>query len=134
MISSFIHIPYRILIQQANLFKNQIQESDLLLNTIFDRLKKYRLVKEEDIKKKDLIDRITLAINWVGDFNGLTEGDGEGDDSRTIEKVEMSSIQKEVIVKIGNELSSLASTMKKRSEDAKTLDDDLAQASTNYNL
>ena len=125
-VSSFIHIPYRILIQQANLFKNQIQGSDLLINTIFDRLKKYRLVKEEDIKKKDLIDRITLAINWVGDFNGLTEGDGEGDDSRTIEKVEMSSIQKEVIVKIGTELSSLASTMKKRSEDAKTLDDDLA--------
>jgi lysyl-tRNA synthetase class 1 len=125
-VSSSIHIPYRILIQQANLFKNQIQGSDLLINTIFDRLKKYRLVKEEDIKKKDLINRITLAINWVGDFNGLTEGDGEGDDSRTIEKVEMSSIQKEVIVKIGTELSSLASTMKKRSEDAKTLDDDLA--------
>ena len=79
--SSSVHIPYRILIQQANLFKNQIQESDLLLNTIFDRLKKYRLVKEEDIKKKDLIDKITLAINWVRDFNGLTEGDGEGDDS-----------------------------------------------------
>ena len=114
MISSSIHIPYRILIQQANLFKNQIQESDLLLNTIFDRLKKYRLVKEEDIKKKDLIDKITLAINWVGDFNGLTEGDGEGDGSRAIEKVEMSSIQKEVIFKIGNELSSLASTHREK--------------------
>src|SRR6185436_18771521 len=60
--SSSVHIPYRILIQQSNLFKNQIQESDLLLKTIFDRLKKYRLVKEEDSKKKDLIDKITLAI------------------------------------------------------------------------
>ena len=125
--SSSIHIPYRILMQQANLFKNQIQESDLLLNTIFDRLKKYRLVKEDDIKKKDLIDKITLAINWVRDFSGLTEGDGEGDGSSAIEKVEMSSIQKEVIFKIGNELSNLASNIDKKGEAAKTQDDDLAQ-------
>ena len=125
--SSSIHIPYRILIQQANLFKNQIRESDLLQKTIFDRLKKYRLVKEEDIKKKELIDKITLAINWVGDFNGLTEGDGEDDGSTAGEKVIMSGIQKEVIFKIGNELSALASTVNNRSEDAKTKDDDLAQ-------
>jgi lysyl-tRNA synthetase class 1 len=125
--SSSIHIPYRILIQQANLFKNQIRESDLLQKTIFDRLKKYRLVKEEDIKKKDLIDKITLAINWVRDFNGLTEGDGEDYGNTAGEKVIMSGIQKEVIFKIGNELSALALTVNNRSEDAKTKDDDLAQ-------
>ncbi len=125
--SSSIHIPYRILLQQANLFKNQIQDVDLLLNTIIERLKKYRLVKEEDLKKKDLIDKITLAINWVKDFNGLKEGDGEGDDSKADEKVEMNRIQKEVIFKIGSELSSLASNMNKNSEVAKTQDDDLAQ-------
>ncbi|HKX97003.1 MAG TPA: lysine--tRNA ligase [Candidatus Nitrosocosmicus sp.] len=125
--SSSVHIPYRILIQQANLFKNQIQESDLLLNTIFDRLKKYRLVKEEEIKKKDLIDKITLAINWVRDFNGLTEGDSEGHDSLANEKVEMSGIQKEVIFKIGNELSSLATNINNKGRDAKTQEDDLAQ-------
>jgi len=125
--SSSIHIPYRILLQQANLFKNQIQDVDLLLNTIIERLKKYRLVKEEDLKKKDLIDKITLAINWVKDFNGLKEGDGEGDDSKADEKVEMNRIQKEVIFKIGSELSSLASNMNKNSAVAKTQDDDLAQ-------
>lgn len=43
------------------------------------------------------------------------------------EKVIMSGIQKEVIFKIGNELSALASTVNNRSEDAKTKDDDLAQ-------
>ena len=123
--SSSIHIPYRILIQQANLFKNQIQEPDLLLNTIFDRLKKYRLVKEEDIKKKDLIDKITLAVNWVGDFSGLTEGDGE--DGRSSEKLEMSSIQKEVILKIGNDLTILTSNINKKNKDIKSQDEDLAQ-------
>ena len=79
------------------------------------------------MKKKDLIDKITLAINWVKDFNGLKEGDGEGDDSKADEKVEMNRIQKEVIFKIGSELSSLASNMNKNSEVAKTQDDDLAQ-------
>ena len=125
--SSSVHIPYRILIQQANLFKNQIQESDLLLNTIFDRLKKYRLVKEEEIKKKDLIDKITLAISWARDFNGLTEGDSEGHDSLANEKVEMSGIQKEVIFKIGNELSCLATNIHNKGRDTKTQEDDLAQ-------
>jgi lysyl-tRNA synthetase, class I len=125
--SSSIHIPYRILIQQANLFKNQNQESDLLLNTIFDRLKKYRLVKDEDIKKKDLINKITLAINWVGDFNGPNEGEGEGDNSRADEKVQMTSIQKDVISKIGNELTNLASNLENKSKDTKTQGDDLAQ-------
>jgi lysyl-tRNA synthetase class 1 len=125
--SSSIHIPYRILIQQANLFKNQDQESGLLLNTIFDRLKKYRMVKEEDIKKKDLINKITLAINWVGDFNGPNDGEGEGDNTRADEKVEMTSIQKDVISNIGNELSNLASNLENNRKDAKTQDDDLAQ-------
>ena len=125
--SSSIHIPYRILIQQANLFKNQDQESGLLLNTIFDRLKKYRLVKEEDIKKKDLINKITLAINWVGDFNGPNDGEGEGDNGRPDEKVEMTSIQKDVISKIENELANLASNLENNKKDAKTQDDDVAQ-------
>ncbi|TVP41656.1 lysine--tRNA ligase [Candidatus Nitrosocosmicus arcticus] len=124
--SSSIHIPYRILIQQANLFKYQIQESDLLLNTIFDRLKKYRLVKEEDIKKKDLIDKITLAVNWVGDFSGLTEDD-DVDGSRSGEKLEMSSIQKEAILRIGNDLTNLISNINKKNKDIKSQDNDLAQ-------
>lgn len=125
--SSSIHIPYRILIQQANLFNNQIQDSEMLLNAIFDRLKKYRLVKEEDIKKKDLINKITLATNWVRDFTDLTGSEGETEGSKVDEKVEMNSIQKEVISKIGNQLSSLASTLAKKRDNSKTLDDDLAQ-------
>ena len=46
---------------------------------------------------------------------------------RANEKVEMSSIQKEVIFKIGNELSSLATTINNKDKDAKTQEDDLAQ-------
>ena len=137
--SGSVHIPYRILIQQANLFRNQIDEGSEqqllpLLNTIFDRLKKYRLVKEEDIKKKNLIDRITLAINWARDFNGLsTEGDDEGqsaedDTRRGNEKVEMNNVQKDVIFKIGKDLTSLAASINNKTKDAiVTQDDDLAQ-------
>ncbi|HKU83230.1 MAG TPA: lysine--tRNA ligase [Candidatus Nitrosocosmicus sp.] len=125
--SASIHVPFRILIQQANLFNNQIQNSELLLSSIFDRLKKYRLVKEEDIKKKDLINRITLATNWVRDFMSATEADVEGRGGGLIEKVEMNSIQKEIIFKIGNQLSSLASDNNKKSPDIKTQNDDLAQ-------
>ena len=125
--SSSIHIPYRILIQQANLFNNQIQDSELLLNAIFDRLKKYRLVKAEDIKKKDLINKINLAINWVRDIGGTTVGEAEAEDSRADEKVEMSSIQKKVISEIGNQLSSLALKVAKKRDDSKTQDNDLAQ-------
>jgi len=125
--SSSIHIPYRILIQQANLFNNQIQDSELLLNAIFDRLKKYRLVKAEDIKKKDLINKITLATNWVRDIGDRTWGEAEVEDSRADEKVEMSSIQKKVISEIGNQLSSLASNVAQKRDNSKTQDDDLAQ-------
>ena len=125
--SSSIHIPYRILIQQANLFNNQIQDSELLLNAIFDRLKKYRLVKAEDIKKKDLINKITLATNWVRDIGDTTGGKADAEGSRADEKVEMSSIQKKVISEIGNQLSSLASNVAKKRDNSKTQDDDLAQ-------
>ena len=135
--SGSVHIPYRILIQQANLFRNQIDEGSEqllpLLNTIFDRLKKYRLVKEEDIKKKNLIDRITLAINWARDFNGLSEGDDEGqsaedDTRRGNEKVEMNNVQKDVLFKIGKDLTSLAASINNKTKDAiVTQDDDLAQ-------
>ena len=106
-----------------------------VLNTIFDRLKKYRLVKEDDIKKKDLIDRITLAINWARDFNGLSEGDDEGqgaedDNRRGNEKVEMNNVQKEVIFKIGKDLTNLvaAASINNKTKDAIVAqDDDLAQ-------
>ena len=139
--SSSVHIPYRILIQQANLFKNQIVEGSEqvqppILHTIFERLKKYRLVKEEDIKKKDLIDKITLAMNWVRDFNGPSaEGDDEGqgakdDNRRGNEKVKMNSVQKEVIFKIAKDLTNLAaaaSISNKTKYAIVVQDDDLAQ-------
>lgn len=57
----------------------------------------------------------------------MTEGDSEGLDSLANEKVEMSGIQKEVIFKIGNELSSLATNINNKGRDAKTQEDDLAQ-------
>jgi lysyl-tRNA synthetase, class I len=139
--SGSVHIPYRILIQQANLFKNQIVEGSEqvqpLLQTIFERLKKYRLVKEEDIKNKNLMDRITLAINWIRDFNGHSESDDEGqgvkdENRRGNEKVEMNSVQKEVIFKIAKDLTSLAAaaaaSINNKTKDAIIAqNDDLAQ-------
>ena len=47
--------------------------------------------------------------------------------NRPDEKVEMTSIQKDVISKIENELANLASNLENNRKDAKAQDDDLAQ-------
>ena len=58
--TSKIHVPYRILIQQASLFTND----DDRTNKIINRLIKYGLVKR-NIIDDDLIKKIKLAINWA---------------------------------------------------------------------
>jgi lysyl-tRNA synthetase class 1 len=63
-----LHIPYRILIQQASLFRNQSIEADIV-NQILDRLKKYGLVRNEDYSNKLLKDKINLAIRWANEIS-----------------------------------------------------------------
>ncbi|VFJ12455.1 lysine--tRNA ligase [Candidatus Nitrosocosmicus franklandus] len=65
-----LHIPYRILIQQAELFKNQTIESNIV-NQIFERLKKYGLVKNEDYSNELLQKKINLAIRWARDLSDI---------------------------------------------------------------
>ena len=56
-----MHVPYRILAQQALLFR----EDEKLVNKVYDRLVKYRLVKN---KSESLIMKIQLASNWANDY------------------------------------------------------------------
>lgn len=60
-----IHVPYRILIQQSELFADQ-QKNVNIVEKIYERLKKYGLVKEED---PQLTKKINLALQWAMDFN-----------------------------------------------------------------
>jgi lysyl-tRNA synthetase class 1 len=56
-----VHVPYRVLVQQASLFSGDEKKID----KIYERLRKYGLVKE---KTNDLTRRIELAYNWSEDF------------------------------------------------------------------
>lgn len=56
-----VHVPYRVLVQQASLFSGDEKKID----KIYERLRKYGLAKE---KTNDLTRRIELAYNWSEDF------------------------------------------------------------------
>ena len=60
-----VHVPYRILVQQASLFS-----SDKRTDKIYERLKKYGIVKE---KTDDLLKKIELASNWSDDLFSTEE-------------------------------------------------------------
>jgi lysyl-tRNA synthetase, class I len=59
--SPSVHVPYRILAQQALLFR----EDEHQVNKVFDRLVKYGLVKE---RTNSLIMKIQMASNWSNDY------------------------------------------------------------------
>jgi lysyl-tRNA synthetase, class I len=59
------HVPYRILAQQALLFR----EDEKVVNKVYDRLVKYKLVKN---KSELLIMKIQLASNWSKDYLSTT--------------------------------------------------------------
>ncbi len=65
-----LHIPYRMLMQQADLFKNQTIKTDIVTQ-ILERLKKYGLIKPEDNSNYVLLKKITLAINWATEVSNL---------------------------------------------------------------
>jgi lysyl-tRNA synthetase class 1 len=56
-----LHVPYRILAQQALLFR----EDENQVNKVYDRLVKYKLVKN---KTDSLTMKIQLASNWANDY------------------------------------------------------------------
>ena len=60
-----LHIPYRILAQQAVLFRGDEKQVD----KVYDRLVKYNLVKN---KSDSLIMKIQLASNWANDYLSIT--------------------------------------------------------------
>ena len=59
--SPSLHVPYRVLAQQALLFR----EDEKLVDKVYDRLVKYKLVKN---KSDLLIMKIQLASNWSNDY------------------------------------------------------------------
>jgi lysyl-tRNA synthetase class 1 len=60
-----LHIPYRILAQQALLFRGDEKQAE----KVYDRLVKYNLVKN---KSDSLIMKIQLASNWANDYISTT--------------------------------------------------------------
>lgn len=102
-----LHIPYRILIQQASLFKNQTIKTNVV-NQILERLKKYGLVKPDDYSNNLLLKKINLAINWASDLSDL---DQNGDSSDTINNdlISINAQQKLLLQKIKSEFENLLS-------------------------
>jgi lysyl-tRNA synthetase class 1 len=60
-----LHIPYRILAQQALLFRGDEKQ----VSKVFDRLVKYKLVNNEN---EPLTNKIQLASNWSNDYLSTT--------------------------------------------------------------
>ncbi len=80
---SQIHIPYRILIQQSQLFIDQKVNT---VDKVYERLKKYNLVKEPN---DELTRRILLSIEWAKEFKDSvidTEVDTKGDTEYNVKK------------------------------------------------
>ena len=59
-ISPQVHVPYRIIAQQASLFSGQDR-----VQKVYDRLVKYGLVSSES---PEIIQKIQLASNWADDY------------------------------------------------------------------
>ncbi|HYF99344.1 MAG TPA: lysine--tRNA ligase [Candidatus Saccharimonadales bacterium] len=110
-----LHVPYRILIQQASLFKNQTIKTNVV-NQILERLKKYGLVKPEDYSNDLLLKKITLAINWASD---LSDVDQNGDSSDTIKNdlISINPQQKLLLQKIKSEFEHLLSVQQSSTEE-----------------
>lgn len=105
-----LHIPYRILIQQAGLFRNQSIETNII-NQILERLKKYGLVKNEDYANKLLQEKINLAVSWAKDLSD-SELKGDSDLGESGDPLKLSVQQKTLIEKIIVEFETLQQKVK----------------------
>jgi lysyl-tRNA synthetase class 1 len=102
-----VHVPYRILIQQSELFINKEADS---IKKICERLKKYGLIKDES---SGIIEKIRLAMKWVEDFE---DGDGVNfeDDQKTA-KMELESKHKKAVGDVLLQLNKIANEIGKSS-------------------
>lgn len=105
-----LHIPYRILIQQAGLFRNQSVKANIV-NQILERLKKYGLVKNEDYADKLLQEKINLAVSWAKDLSD-SELKGDSDLGESGDPLKLSVQQKTLIQKIIVEFETLQQKVK----------------------
>ncbi len=102
-----IHIPYRILIQQSELFVDQNIDS---IKKINERLLKYGLIKEEDT---ELANKIKLALNWAREIKEIyDEADIEEEIST---KIQLENKQKKAIAEVLSQLNTIANEMERSS-------------------
>lgn len=111
---SSVHIPYRLLIQQAGLYNNQNVEGNISVQ-IMERLRKYRLIKELDFSDPVLNRKIQLAINWVAD--NLETVPSEANE-QTENGITFSQQQKQIIKEIGFALKTLELNIQEQSSKA----------------
>ena len=64
---SNIHIPFRILVQQSELF---VDSKEKIVERIYNRLKKYGLTNEEN---SNLTNKIELSMVWAADFKEISD-------------------------------------------------------------
>src|SRR5215216_170166 len=99
------HIPYRVLIQQSELFINKEAGS---IKKICERLKKYGLIKDES---SGIIDKIRLAMRWAEDFE---DGDvTNSEDNQNSIKMEVESKHKKAICDVLLQLNKIADETEK---------------------
>lgn len=116
-ILSSVHIPYRILIQQAGLFKNQNIDSNVMLQ-VLERLKKYGMIRDSDFKDPILQRKINLAINWVNDdvdmdnaSGGVKGGEVGVENDKDSNRWELTAEQKSILKSISTDLKNLESRL-----------------------
>ncbi len=93
-----IHIPYRILIQQSELFVDQNIDS---IKKINERLLKYGIIKEEDT---ELSNKIKLALNWAREIKEIY-------DEEISTKIQLEDKQKKAIAEVLSQLNLIANEM-----------------------
>ncbi|MER5174827.1 MAG: lysine--tRNA ligase [Candidatus Nitrosocosmicus sp.] len=102
-----IHIPYRILIQQSELFIDQKVSNPI--EKIYERLKKYGLVKEET---PELTNKIQLAMEWAEEFKEVYDDDmtAHADDENGT-RIQLENIQKKAIIDVLLQLKIIANEL-----------------------
>jgi lysyl-tRNA synthetase, class I len=98
---SKIHIPYRILIQQSELF---IDQKDSSIEKIYERLKKYGLAKEET---PELTNKIKLSLEWAREFKEVYD---DTEDEKVI-WTQLEDKQKNAINNVLEQLSMIANEL-----------------------
>jgi lysyl-tRNA synthetase class 1 len=99
------HIPYRVLIQQSELFVNKEADS---IKKICERLKKYGLIKDES---SGIINKIRLAMRWAADFE-----DGDAaifEDNQKSIKMEIENKHKKAVCDVLLQLNRIANEIAK---------------------